>query len=281
MVLPMESKQKEYLTIVDKNYTYLSASPLYLKITGVESQDIINKKISDIWKDVIIQNQIIDNIDQALSGKTITFRGNFKFGDSKKWYRVKYSPLAEQDGSINKVIISTLDIQNEINAINKIKKALRIDVLTGIHNRRAFEEDLKQAASKKQKYTIMLFDLDNFKSVNDNYGHSSGDLALKESSQIFKTNISKIGKVYRIGGDEFAGIVSITNQSKLSEISENIIQQLKIAKFNKKFQVGVSIGALIINDKKKLSIENQLELVDSSMYKSKANGKNKYTISTI
>ena len=102
---PITLDQREYITVVDKHYTYISVSKSYLEAKQIQPKDIINKKISDIWKDVVVQNQILGNINQALSGKEVSFRGKFTFGKEKMWYRVKYIPLIENDGSVEKIVI--------------------------------------------------------------------------------------------------------------------------------------------------------------------------------
>ncbi|PIR42550.1 hypothetical protein CO058_00770 [candidate division WWE3 bacterium CG_4_9_14_0_2_um_filter_35_11] len=278
MIDALNLKQKEYVTIANKNYQYLLVSKSYLEAMELKPVDIIGKKISDIWKDVVVQNQIVDNINQALSGNEVVFRGKFTFNKDKMWYRVKYSPLVEKDDSIEKVVISTTNITNEIKAIKDIIKETKKDKLTGVYSRSAFEDDIKQTINKETSgYVLMFFDLDNFKSINDKFGHVSGDLALTKSSKIFRQNINHKGKVYRIGGDEFLTIVKHTKRETLEKIATKIIKELKEAEFNKNFNLGVSIGILQVRSGSNISIENQLKMVDENMYTSKKHGKNGFT----
>ena len=281
MIEPKNLNQLEYITIVDKNYTYVSVSKSYLETKQIQPKDIINKKISDIWKDVVVQNQILGNINQALSGKEVSFRGKFTFGKEKMWYRVKYIPLIENDGSVEKIVISTLNISTEIKSINNIINTLRKDKLTKIHNRRSFDEDIKKINRKQKMYTLMLLDLDKFKQINDKFGHQAGDLALQECSKIFRQLLKPDGRLYRIGGDEFCAISKNTNKKSIEKIAKTIIQKLKVADFNKIFGIGVSIGIIFVKNPSKISWKDQMRIVDENMYASKSNGKNTYTFSEI
>lgn len=273
--------QKEYITIVDKDYRYIYISKSYLEAMGLEPQDIIGKKISDIWKDKIVQNHILENINKALSGREATYRGNFAFNIKKTWYRVRYSPLVEKNGLIKKIVITTLNISEEIKNVNTMIKALRKDKLTQIHNRKAFDEDLQITNKKGKLYTLMLLDLDNFKHTNDKFGHAAGDLALVKCSKLFRKKLKPNGRLYRIGGDEFVAIIKDTKKGKLQEIAASIISELIDSDFNKDFHIGVSIGILSVKKTTSLSINDQIKLVDENMYSSKTNGKNKFTYSEI
>ena len=83
------------------------------------------------------------------------------------------------------------------------ESALRFDTLTLLKNRTAFFEEAQDIIDSRTPFTIFFIDLDNFKSINDNYGHMKGDLYLKQFSNSFSSAFSPLGTVYRISGDEF------------------------------------------------------------------------------
>lgn len=85
----------------------------------------------------------------------------------------------------------------------EFEKALRLDALTGLKNRTAFFEEAEALIGRNIPFTIFFIDLDNFKSINDNYGHVKGDAYLKQFSDSFSVCFSSLGTVYRISGDEF------------------------------------------------------------------------------
>ncbi|MBQ7159365.1 MAG: GGDEF domain-containing protein [Treponema sp.] len=99
--------------------------------------------------------------------------------------------------------IYDLKAQNEKSLLKKAE----YDALTGILNRRAFDQVCESSKEKKQKIALLLIDMDNFKYINDNYGHAGGDTALKELARILTETFREGDYIARIGGDEFAAIL--------------------------------------------------------------------------
>ena len=99
----------------------------------------------------------------------------------------------------------------------------RIDALTGIANRRAFDEDLQTALERKCPFTLMSIDLDAFKSVNDCEGHLQGDQVLRVFGQSLQREIGKSGNVYRTGGDEFAVLVEERTEEQIDQAVETAV----------------------------------------------------------
>ena len=93
--------------------------------------------------------------------------------------------------------------RRETQNVLEFERALRLDALTGLKNRTAFLEEAQAMIDSNIPFTIFFMDLDNFKSVNDNYGHMKGDQYLKKFSDAFSAGFSSFGTVYRISGDEF------------------------------------------------------------------------------
>lgn len=134
----------------------------------------------------------------------------------------------------------------EIKAQNEkslLKKA-EYDALTGILNRRAFDQICQTSAEKKQKIALLLIDMDNFKNINDTYGHIGGDNALKALAKALLETFRETDYVARVGGDEFAAI--LPNCESTASASNSI--KRKIASINEKLSqleeksVSVSVG---------------------------------------
>lgn len=119
------------------------------------------------------------------------------------------------------------------------------DALTGILNRRAFDQICQSSAEKKQSIALLLIDMDNFKHINDTYGHQGGDTALKELARLLKETFRKDDYVARIGGDEFAAILQDFNPSAENRILEKV-EEINVALSNMKDgikPVSISVGA--------------------------------------
>lgn len=161
---------------------------------------------------------------------------------------------------------------------NKYKIDSLIDPLTEVYNNRLFYELLQREANKakrtKMPLTIAYFDLDNFKSVNDNYGHFMGDVLLRNVASIVKGTIRSSDIIARIGGDEFILLFPETDFESSSVLISRINEKLKQKMKEKNLSVTISIGAItyIVLDE---NIEEMIKNVDSLMYKAKNEGKNR------
>lgn len=115
--------------------------------------------------------------------------------------------------------IYDLKAQNEQSLLKKAE----YDALTGILNRRAFDQICQNSAEKKQQIALLLVDMDNFKCINDNYGHAGGDIALQELSRILTETFRTDDYVARIGGDEFSVIMPHCGRQSAYIIKQKIL----------------------------------------------------------
>jgi diguanylate cyclase (GGDEF)-like protein len=158
------------------------------------------------------------------------------------------------------------------------KEYANTDFLTKAANGRFFRQmaeiQINQAKRYGRSFSIVYLDLDNFKSINDNFGHSSGDLLLKSVADALKLSVRQVDTVARIGGDEFAILLpeSDYNGAELVawRIQENI---LKVAQ-KKNWPVTSSIGVVTCVEPP-LSADEMIKWADAVMYRAKTGGKNK------
>ncbi|MEP4434238.1 MAG: diguanylate cyclase [Hyphomicrobiales bacterium] len=104
------------------------------------------------------------------------------------------------------------------------------DELTGLFNRRKFVDDLETMAQSNQPYAMLIVDIDHFKRVNDEFGHSAGDQALKAMASVIQRNLRSTDSVYRIGGEEFAVLVPNVTQDITQRIASRIGSNVETAK---------------------------------------------------
>lgn len=275
------SIQNEYLTIIDSSYTYISVSKPYLDQIKLEAKSVLGKSIKDIWQNPKSQKKIIESINLALSGKEVIFKGDFKFGNKESSYRVKYTPLLEKDGKVNKVVVSTLDISDEIDKINHLKRKLRLDDLTKLNNKEAFESDIKIVNKLASSYSLISIEIYNLSSVNEKFHCEVGDLVISKFAEFLTRHLAKSSSLYRIVGDKFIAISYLTNEEDVEKVSKNLIKKLEKALFNRKYLIGMSIGSVVVTHKTKTPIEKQIKTLESNLEKSKKLGKNKFTYSEI
>lgn len=216
-----------------------------------------------------------DRLSAIIEGKTdrIQKDGNI--------YEFKKDPLYD-NGVIQGYMIWAVDITNHVELYNEIKNKAETDGLTRLNNRVFLERTIKESLRKYESGTLFMLDLDNFKSVNDHYGHSTGDAVLIAFADYLKEQFKDYKAcVCRLGGDEFIAYVpELTDREIMEGIADKIISRLQ----NKMLQsslptiVGTSVG-ICINEGLELTFEDFYNKADAALYASKESGKNKYTFS--
>jgi diguanylate cyclase (GGDEF)-like protein len=146
------------------------------------------------------------------------------------------------------------------------------DALTGILNRRAFDQICQTSAEKKQKIALLLVDLDNFKAINDTYGHSGGDTVLKELARILVATFRKDDYVSRIGGDEFAVVLPDFKMDSTTRIVEKIkIVNEELSHMKDDIHpVSISVGVALSDDGYSQEL---FDKADKALYAVKSNGR--------
>ena len=147
------------------------------------------------------------------------------------------------------------------------------DGLTGLGNRRYFDEQLKRAMHNANRHHtqvgLVLGDLNKFKAINDTHGHNVGDQVLKQFANILRSSIRDSDSVFRFGGDEFAIIVENPSENALEIIHSRIDDALKTNVLLAKYQVGCSLGTTFMN---RADNEHSLfERADKALYRQKLN----------
>ena len=160
----------------------------------------------------------------------------------------------------------------------QITESANRDGLTDIFNKRYFFDTLKQITGlPEQNYSIVIFDLDNFKKINDNYGHPVGDAVLKTVAAIIKMDTRVNDIVARYGGDEFILYLSnFTNRDEVIRRVETIREKIEttiIRHENVLLSATASFG-VYIKENEVLTLDEVIQKADENMYRSKNNGKN-------
>ncbi|MFZ5944733.1 MAG: GGDEF domain-containing protein [Bacillota bacterium] len=161
--------------------------------------------------------------------------------------------------------------------INSLEYSVSHDFLTGIYNRSFYYEYLLKEIEKSKRleytFSLIILDIDYFKIINDKYGHDVGDLILKELSQVISKNIRKSDIFARIGGEEFALILSQTNQDSSVIFAEKIRKTVANNIFSRVGHLTISLG--VTQFRKNDTIDAIYKRADLALYKSKQNGRNR------
>lgn len=166
---------------------------------------------------------------------------------------------------------------------NQTIENLKIDRLSNLLRKESFTEFLKKEISYAQRetsytFSIAYLDLDDFKGVNDNFGHYSGDKVIEKFGEVIKKSIRGSDIAFRIGGDEFAIIFKSATRDAAKKVCQKIKVELASHEFifneNRVFSVGTSIGILEYTSQSVMNYETMITLVDKKLYEAKTNGKN-------
>lgn len=157
------------------------------------------------------------------------------------------------------------------------------DELTGIHNRRylnnVLEHEFQCSIRHNNELTCLLFDLDHFKQVNDNYGHEFGDNVLRQFGNILKVSLRKGDFAFRFGGEEFLILLPQTNLNGALQAAEKVRAQTESAsKSGINLSITVSVGISSLKDHAVKSCDELISFADRALYSAKNNGRNRVMV---
>ncbi len=294
------------IVILGLNQTIEYVNHRFCEITGFTPDELIGKRPRDILDLKFSEAQIIELWATLKAGKE--WKGETHLTSKSGTPLVELTsatPLKDDLGNITKYLVFGEDITERNRSEQAIKQAnielkkqliqiqtlqqelkeqtLR-DPLTGLHNRRFFDEVIEREFERVQRdavpITIMMLDMDHFKSINDTYGHAAGDLVLKAAATALTDSIRPFDFCCRFGGEEFIlvlpGLSPEFAESRANYFRQ-ILEKLTIPWQNQSIQVTASFGIAITPDHA-TSPSQLLHLADVAMYQSKLAGRNRVTL---
>ena len=184
-------------------------------------------------------------------------------------------------------IALVLHVINNLALFHQVKELAIKDGLTGLYNRRYFEEQIQKELERSHRYnndlSFLILDIDHFKSVNDTYGHLNGDEILKEMAEIIDDSSRNIDIPIRYGGEEFVIILPETSLEGAHVIANRLRKRVanheflltgKVAKDTPHIQITVSIGISHLMDGEEIAAEELVERGDKALYYAKEHGRN-------
>jgi len=287
-------RQKEKVTLLAKALEYtdklvlitnLSGHIIYvndafIKLSGYSREELVGSKPS------ILQSQTKDEAfyrklwNTILSGEMYHDVIVDKNKDGEDFYvEFNIAPIFGKENKIEHFVFTGSDVSNRIKIENKLKKLATIDSLTKIYNRYKINEIIEHQIARSKRYgeifSILMFDIDYFKKVNDTYGHYVGDMVLKKLSELISSNIREVDSFGRWGGEEFMLLLHKANQTEAIYIAEKLRKLVENFSIDNLYKITISVGVatFVKNDTK----ESLLERADQALYKSKEDGRNRVT----
>ncbi len=288
----------------DNTGEFLGCNRSFEEMTGISRNSIIGKKSLELSSDPA-QDTLHEKIDQELLSHPgmVKYETKITAADNDIHDAIVYkSTFPSPEGTTAGLIGLIADItelkrqeaklktsEQQIREINrKLEELVRIDPLTGIANRRHFEEvfirEWRRAVRYSDYISVLMIDIDHFKLYNDNYGHPRGDECLKCVAKIISDSLHRATDLAaRYGGEEFIVVLPHTDEPGTMTIAQNIRKKLAEAALPHKAtscgckQVTVSIGAATLIPKKQIAPETLIKQADEALYISKNSGRDTIT----
>ncbi len=262
------------VVVIDSSSRITYLNPAIEKITGISNDQNIGKEACKIFPDLepIIQSD--------LKKKEISiYQDDLEFN-----YEIQRSPIQQNRNKVVGEIITLHDITEKTKLLKITEKIALTDTLTNALNRRALiiqgEQEIERSTRYQRALSIILIDVDNFKNINDTYGHLGGDRVLKEIVFSIQKIIRKNDFVFRYGGDEFVILLVETSIEQAYETAERIRNDLSQLTLNEehlnaiKITISLGITELLAND----TLDSFIQRADQALYQSKSAGKNQTII---
>ncbi|MBF0100459.1 MAG: diguanylate cyclase [Desulfobacterales bacterium] len=260
--------------------TVVEASGSYQSQT--EFGKTIEKHIDEISDNVNLFQSLGDLKETVLSKLT-----NIKEKVQKK-INEDMARKAEFDQKVEMFQIDQMKMKKKINEASeyasKLENELHIDPLTGAANRRKYEKNIQEEWDRflryKHIFSLMVFDIDHFKNINDSYGHAIGDQCLKEIIIRLTPNLRSNDLLSRYGGEEFVIILVETDKKGAAQVAEKlrrIVERIDFVHKNEHIKITISIGVTQVknSDKDIVSVFNR---ADEAMYDAKRSGRNRVVV---
>ena len=252
-----------------KNNQIYQSKDLVKLISGF-IPDIDNNKVANFLKEAKMKSYILVPLlsKHTHFGSLIVFSSRENISNSELNFLGLFAKQIE-------LAITIADL------FQAVKEQAITDGMTGLYNRRYFEEYIKKEAIRamrqNQKFTVIGLDLDHLKQINDTYGHNYGDIAIKTIAEVLKSNARSIDIAARMGGEEFNLILPGVDIEGGCIAAERIRKAIEAVELEKIGHITASLGVATYPDQSD-DLEELLELTDQAMYESKRNGRNRVTI---
>jgi len=244
---------------------------------GVEMTDVMKTEMSTIEEGINSINNL-DDLKTAIQSRVILLRNhvdNFLINEGEKDKEAS-SIIQQLKNQVKNMEDETRELKEQI---EKERQQTLRDVLTEIPNRLAYDERLNYEIAdfnRNQKpFVLVVWDIDFFKKVNDNYGHAAGDQVLKLVSSILKKNMRETDFIARYGGEEFVSILPNTDIKGAQLLTDKLREVIATSNFHfREESVSISVSAGFAEIKKGEEAELLFIRADKALYKAKENGRN-------
>ena len=271
----------DLIALKDRSFSFRNANPAFCEFLGLSEQEIIGRSDFDLFPEDQAKMNRYDDEQVLKTGKQSVRDAEVSGAAGTAWLHVVKTPVFDAGGNAYGVLWSIRNINERKQLERELERLATTDPLTGVNNRRSFMATLEAEAKRADRYhrplSVLMIDIDHFKSVNDTYGHAVGDQVLGLLAQSCVKISRRQDVIGRLGGEEFAVLVpesGLPGAQVLAERIRSTVADMEIPVPNGILRTSVSIGVTECRSAEE-SVAQALARADQALYRAKESGRNR------
>ena len=268
---------------IDRHQRYLFANAYSGQVLGMDPSEIVGRTIREVRGEAM-HAQIAPHVEAVLRGEPTSFANTASVNGRTYHYQSNYIPDVNEAGAVEGFFVMIFDITELHETQSQLERLARVDALTGLPNRRQFEERLAEAISRTrrtgQAMAVMFLDIDHFKAVNDSFGHAAGDAVLCEFAHRLKLCLRATDTVARLAGDEFVILLEgSVDVAELGRLAGRVVACIRPP---------MSIGPVVLDVTTSVGVAHceggaqadldLMSMADEALYRAKKQGRNRFVL---
>ncbi|MDR6888173.1 MULTISPECIES: sensor domain-containing diguanylate cyclase [Variovorax] len=268
------------LTELDLEERVVFCNGRYLTWLGIEPASMMNRHIREIIGEANYEVRK-PLLARAFAGEVLSFEQTAELLIGERTLQTTYLPQRNADGAVVGLYVVAHDVTDLKQKQRQLDTLAREDALTGLPNRRSFEEHVREAMARSRRsgkpVCLLFLDIDYFKSINDSLGHAAGDAVLREFGRRLKESVRETDMAARYAGDEF--VILLENAGGASEagtVAQKVLAAMRPAFHlsSRTLQATASIGVAISEGDE--DFPSLFMRADAALYAAKKEGKNRF-----
>ncbi|CAI3800491.1 putative bifunctional diguanylate cyclase/phosphodiesterase [Rheinheimera sp. MM224] len=262
--------------VCDTHFALLEVNPAFVSMTGRSRESALHS----VFELFLYPARFLHEIRQSLleqgywAGEIEDKRHNGELYQAE----LSFDVIKDELGQVQQFVGVISDISERKKREAELNRLADTDTLTGLPNRARFSSHLSQLVREQVEHALLVFDLDNFKKINDSLGHELGDTLLCKLSERLSLFTRFKAKLYRLGGDEFAVVLENTNDiHSITSLAKDLLKQINLPFFIEQHELAItsSIG-IVLYPEDGHDPQALLRNADTAMYHAKHEGANRY-----
>jgi len=277
------------MLMIDRDATVILANDAAAVMTGHRRDELVTTHAADRFHPEdwpIVADALTALFDGGPAPGTVEAR-YLRIDGEIRWEELHLSVIEWHDGVPARLLVQTLDVTDRREASTKLHYLADHDPLTGLLNRRSFEQALREHQGRVADHgpggALLVLDLDHFKYVNDSLGHHAGDQLIRSVAEVLSATLTDRATVARLGGDEFAVLLPtggpmearVVAQTLIDAVGETMVQ----LRGGSRRKVTTSVGIALF-DGATTSADDMLVSADLAMYDAKEDGRNRWALAS-